>query len=154
MSRATNRPLPAVLFATALDCEAAFYECLQKGDADTLMDLWADDEEVVCVHPGGPRLVGVQRVAQAWQEILASGALNIRVIDRTVIANLSCAVHHVLEEITVQSEGRLQSATVCATNVYLKTPSGWRMVAHHASPVGEDEEGTSIPDNAPSRALH
>jgi uncharacterized protein (TIGR02246 family) len=147
--------LAPALFATALDCEAAFYECLQKGDADALMELWADDEEIVCVHPGGPRLLGVARVASAWQEILGSGALNIRVVDRTVIANLSCAVHHVLEEITVQGEGgATQSATVCATNVYLKTPSGWRMVAHHASPVGEDEEDGGMPENAPSRALH
>ncbi|MFM2399130.1 MAG: hypothetical protein RL341_1287 [Pseudomonadota bacterium] len=154
MPRTGPRPLPPALFATALDCEAAFYECLQKGDAEALMELWADDEEVICVHPGGPRLVGLARVASAWQEILGSGALNIRVVDRSVIANLSCAVHHVLEEITVQGEGgATQSATVCATNVYLKTPSGWRIVAHHASPVGEDDDG-GIPDNAPSRALH
>ncbi len=25
-------------------------------------------------------------------------------------------------------------ARVIATNVYLKTPQGWRLVAHHASP--------------------
>jgi uncharacterized protein (TIGR02246 family) len=142
------------LFATALDCESAFYECLQKGDAEALMELWADDEEVVCVHPGGPRLVGIARVAQAWQEILSTGALNIRVIDRSVIANLSCAVHHVIEEITVQNEGRMESATVCATNVYLKTPSGWRIVAHHASPVSEDDESTNAQQTPPSRALH
>jgi ketosteroid isomerase-like protein len=154
MSRATSRPLPPTFFATALDCEAAFYECLQKGDAQALMELWADDEEIVCVHPGGPRLVGTARVAQAWQEILGSGALNIRVVDRTVIANLSCAVHHVLEEITVQNEGRLQSAAVYVTNVYLKTPAGWRMVAHHASPAAEDDDGASLSDTAPSRALH
>ena len=28
----------------------------------------------------------------------------------------------------------MQSNWVVATNVYLKTPLGWRMVAHHASP--------------------
>ncbi|MFM7003501.1 MAG: nuclear transport factor 2 family protein [Limnohabitans sp.] len=27
-----------------------------------------------------------------------------------------------------------QTAYVVATNVYHKTPQGWRMVAHHASP--------------------
>jgi len=28
----------------------------------------------------------------------------------------------------------LHQAVVMATNVYHKTPEGWRMVAHHASP--------------------
>jgi ketosteroid isomerase-like protein len=55
--------LPAValasLFSSPDDVEAAFYEALQKGDIDALMALWADDDEVVCVHPGGGgRLVG------------------------------------------------------------------------------------------------
>lgn len=145
--------MPTTMFATALDCEAAFYECLQKGQAEAMMEIWADDEEIVCVHPGGPHLTGLAHVAQAWQEILSNGALNIRVVERTVIANLSCAVHHVLEQITVQNEGQVQSATVCATNVYLKTPTGWRMVVHHASPAVEDD-GTRMPEHPPSRALH
>ena len=43
---------------TADDIEAAFYEALQRGDVDALMACWADEDEVFCVHPGGPRLVG------------------------------------------------------------------------------------------------
>ena len=38
-----------------------------------------------------------------------------------------------------------RSAWVIATNVYHKTPQGWRLVAHHASPGLRDEpveEGT------------
>jgi ketosteroid isomerase-like protein len=148
------RPIPTSMFATALDCEAAFYECLQKGQADALMDVWADDEEIVCVHPGGPRLVGLAQVAHAWQEILRNGTLNVRVTERTVIANLSCAVHHLVEQLTVQNEGRMQTVVVCATNVYLKTPTGWRMIVHHASPAVQDKSGKRMPDHAPSRALH
>jgi ketosteroid isomerase-like protein len=45
------------------------------------------------------------------------------------------AIHQVLERVQVASEqGQPQSAWVIATNVYLKTAMGWRMVAHHASP--------------------
>jgi hypothetical protein len=33
----------------------------------------------------------------------------------------------------------IQSNWVVATNVYLKTPLGWRMVAHHASPGSPHE---------------
>ena len=29
-----------------------------KGDVDLLMSCWAEDDEIVCVHPGGSRLMG------------------------------------------------------------------------------------------------
>ena len=40
------------------DIEAAFYDALRQGDIERLMACWADEEEIVCVHPGGPRLIG------------------------------------------------------------------------------------------------
>ena len=35
------------------DIEAAFYDALRQGDIERLMACWADEEEIVCVHPGG-----------------------------------------------------------------------------------------------------
>ena len=51
----------------------------------------------------------------------------------------SSAVHSVLERIRVMTAEGEQFAWVVATNVYLKSSQGWRLVAHHASP------GTSLP---------
>ena len=34
------------------DMEAAFYEALRHGDIDKLMACWADEDDIVCVHPG------------------------------------------------------------------------------------------------------
>jgi hypothetical protein len=44
------------------ETEAAFYEAMQLGDIDKLMACWADEDDIVCVHPGGPRLVGALAV--------------------------------------------------------------------------------------------
>ncbi|MDO9197770.1 nuclear transport factor 2 family protein, partial [Rhodoferax sp.] len=46
----------ATVGGSADDIEAAFYEALQSADIDKLMVCWADEDEIVCVHPGGPRL--------------------------------------------------------------------------------------------------
>ena len=40
------------------ETEAAFYDAMQLGDIDKLMACWADEDDIVCVHPGGARLVG------------------------------------------------------------------------------------------------
>jgi hypothetical protein len=37
----------------------------------------------------------------------------------------------------------VQRASVVATNVYLKTALGWRLVAHHASPGDGRDMGAS-----------
>ena len=50
-----------------------------------------------------------------------------------------CAVHHVTEKVQMMSEQGLQTAYVIATNVFMRTAMGWRMVAHHASPGQRDD---------------
>jgi ketosteroid isomerase-like protein len=126
--------------ASAEAAEAAFYEALQRGDLDALMRLWSDDDEPVCVHPGGPRLVGVAAIRHGFEQVLADGALQVfpeRVV-RTVA--LGCAVHNVLERVQLaDAEDGQRYALVLATNVYLKGPDGWRLVLHHASPATAHE---------------
>jgi len=49
--------------------------------------------------------------------------------------------------VQVLTEQGRQSAWVIATNVYLKTALGWRIVAHHASP-GTPREAQEILESA------
>ena len=52
----------ATVGGTADVIEAQFYDALQTGDIEKLMACWADEDDVVCVHPGGPRLVGTAAI--------------------------------------------------------------------------------------------
>ncbi len=130
----------AALFGGSADeIETAFYEALQSGDIDRLMACWSDDEEIVCVHPGGPRIVGVQAIRATFETIFANG--NIRAWPEQVrrVDALASAVHNVLERVEVMTHGGPTNAYVLATNVYHKTAQGWRMVAHHASPGNQND---------------
>jgi len=131
-------PKAISMLTTALDVEAAFYDALGRADAQALMALWAEDEEIVCVHPGGPRLIGYDLVYNAWKEVLSNGGLHIRVLSRSMMSNLSSAVHHVVEQVIVRENGKDHLVNVAATHVFFKTPAGWRLVAHHASPAGQE----------------
>ena len=57
------------MFATPEEAEHAFYEALEQADSVRLMQIWADDEEVVCIHPGGLRIVGHSAVQESWQQV-------------------------------------------------------------------------------------
>ena len=45
-------------FPTPQDAEAAFYDALENADLEAMMEVWSEDEEVSCVHPGGRRIAG------------------------------------------------------------------------------------------------
>ncbi len=139
------------LYATPQDAEAAFYKAIEKADLEAMMAVWADDEDIVCVHPGGTRLVGAEHVRESWRAIFASGhTLRFRLLQRQTLSGMSLAVHSVYEHIAVAGEPRTP-APVIATNIYLRTEHGWRMLMHHASPA------PSVPDmeaDKPGNTLH
>jgi ketosteroid isomerase-like protein len=123
------------IYATAQDAEAAFYETIERGDLEALMSLWAEDEEIVCILPGGPRLAGYASIREAWQHLFnASARLSIRAVHQSHLRSPFVAVHSLLEYVSVQGDESLRAPLV-ATNIYLRGPLGWRMVLHHSSPA-------------------
>ena len=129
----------AALMASVDDIEAQFYEALQRGDLEKLMALWSDDDEIVCVHPGGPRVIGAGAIRATFEAIFSHGAIAVHVEKVKRVESAGCAVHNVLERIDIVTPKGAQTAWVIATNVYMKTTQGWRMVLHHATPGSSQE---------------
>ena len=128
-----SKPPPASI-GNAEDTEAAFYEALQTGDIEKLMACWADEDDIVCVHPGGGRLLGAVAIRAMFDAMFANGSIQARAEKIHIVAAMGFSVHSVLERIDVLTEDGPRHAYVITTNVYQKTAEGWRMVAHHASP--------------------
>ncbi|MFZ2388277.1 MAG: nuclear transport factor 2 family protein [Polaromonas sp.] len=125
---------PSARPGNADDTEAAFYEALQGGDIEKLMACWGDEEEIVCVHPGGARLVGPAAIRSAFDAMFSNGSIRAQPLKVHKVDALGSSVHSVLERIDVLTEEGPQHAYVMATNVYHQTAQGWRMMVHHASP--------------------
>jgi len=123
-------PAKKAQYGSAAETEAAFYEALNRADLEALMALWADDDEIVCVHPGGPRLIGHAAIRASWSAILEHGGLHILPSQLHETHTLMSSVHTVVEGSTAATG---EPAHLIATNVYAKTPRGWRIVLHHVS---------------------
>jgi uncharacterized protein (TIGR02246 family) len=136
-------PRTRKLFPTPDDAESAFYEAFERGDLAAMMVVWAEGDDVVCVHPSGPRLVGFEAVRDSWMQIFGGGSkLSVRVTESRRLDGPSVAVRSVVEAITTPgTEGSPQF--VNATNVYVLTDAGWRIAVHHASPP---EQSPSSPE--------
>ncbi len=137
---------PPVDSGSADDTESAFYEALQNGDIEKLMACWADEDDIVCIHPGGARLLGAGAIRATFDAMFANGSIQARPEKIHTIESLGSSVHSVLERIEVLTDSGPRHAYVIATNVYQKTPLGWRMVAHHASP-GTPREMLEVTDS-------
>lgn len=122
------------LFETADEAETVFYDAIGKADIETVMSLWADDEEIVCIHPGAPRLIGHAAIRGSWEQIFEQGPVHIRPVQAHVTRNVMTSVHNIIEEVH-RTSSRPKDIHILATNVYMKTPLGWRLVSHHASVV-------------------
>ena len=133
------RPKPMAPLASPDEIEQQFYEALQRGDIERLMAVWSDDEDISCVHPGGPRVVGAAAIRATFDAMFAHGTIDARPEKVRRLQTHSCAVHSVLEQVRVMTAEGPQSAWVVATNVYVKGAQGWRLVAHHASPGSPHE---------------
>jgi ketosteroid isomerase-like protein len=131
-------PRKTNLFATPDEAEHAFYEALETGDLAQLMEVWSDDDEIVCIHPGGQRLIGHDAVQGSWQEILSNAPVPIRPTRQHAMQSMMNAVHTVVEQLTVDTEQGQQIVNCYATNVFHKGTSGWRLVLHHSSQAPDD----------------
>jgi ketosteroid isomerase-like protein len=129
-----GKPRTPAIFTSPQDAAQAFYQAFEAKDVDAMMATWADDEEIVCVHPGGARLVGYEAVRASWERIFSGGGeISFRLEAAVVIETVGLAMQSALEEI--RGSSRDARGIAIATNVFMRTPSGWRMVCHHASPA-------------------
>jgi uncharacterized protein (TIGR02246 family) len=142
----------ARLFPTAEECEAAFYEAFERGDIKAMMAVWAESDDVSCIHPSGARITGFDAVRESWVQIFAGAPqLRVRTLDVRRFEGQGIEVRHVIEEISPRGQPGT-SGHAFATNVYELTDAGWRMVVHHASaaaaPAPPEER------EAPTHTLH
>lgn len=116
------------------------YAAIEAGDADRIAAMWDDADDVVCVHPGWPAVVGRSRVLRSWAVILANTAYiqffatGSDVAVSGDIAIVSCE-YGVLARSDEGDTGFGESARVVASNVFRRRAGGWRLWSHHASPI-------------------
>src|SRR6185436_2629261 len=113
-----------------------------------MMAVWAEDEDIICVHPGGERVAGQDQVRTSWAQIFSSGPqARVQISDQVAISGVMLAVHSVHENFSLATArpGDPKPVPILATNIYLRTAAGWKMIVHHASPAPSEPAGTPSP---------
>lgn len=132
-----------ITFTTAQDAENAFYEAFENRNLSAMMKVWAEDEEIICIHPNSTRVTGYNSIKESWRKLFEDKTrLQFHLRGQQYMQGMLLSIHSVMEHILVGSETEPR-APIIATNVYLLTANGWRMVIHHASASPEEALKTS-----------
>ncbi|MGW1010527.1 nuclear transport factor 2 family protein [Streptomyces termitum] len=133
----------------------AFYAAMEEGDFDGLKELWLDDgaTAISCVHPGWPVLTGRGEVLRSYALIMAhTDYIQFFLTDLRISLAGDTALVTCTENILSGGPaedgaelGPLVGQLVVATNAFRRTPEGWRIWSHHASPVLTGPDGDPPP---------
>lgn len=120
--------------AEVLAANDAFYAAFESGDLDVMSDLWSHEERVACTHPGWSTLRGWAAVSASWYALFNNGQ-HLQFIVTSPHAEVVGDVAWVTCDENILAGDGASGGTVSALNLFVRTPTGWQMVAHHGSPV-------------------
>lgn len=126
-------------FAAPEDVEKTFYEAIARGDADQMISLWAEDEETLCVHPTGIRLLGIPAIRESWRGIFSTAKIRIQAEMIAHWHSSILAIHHLTETLFVGNDPS-PHGPLHVSHVYTRGPHGWRLACRHASAADEGHQ--------------
>lgn len=108
-----------------------FYDNVESGDLEAVLDAWEHSRRVQCTHPGWSVIRGWDEVGGSWAAILQSNH-----VPQFLLTNEHVEVQGDLAWVTVDENLLGQnSVTVSALNLFARHGDVWKMIAHHASVV-------------------
>lgn len=114
--------------AAILDANATFYAAFLRGDIATLERLWADTDDISCIHPGWPAIVGRLAVIDSWRNIISNPERpNIKCRDPHAIV-METTAHVVCIEL-------IGATPLAASNHFRFIKKEWRLVHHQSTPI-------------------
>ncbi|MDY0885131.1 nuclear transport factor 2 family protein [Dongia soli] len=106
----------------------AFYRAFAALDGDLMAEVWAQETEARCLHPGAQPIRGRERILTSWQEIFANSepnSISFQVQDIALVngVGIVCCFEAVNGHFGV------------ATNLFVREGALWRMIHHQAGPI-------------------
>ena len=104
----------------------AFYLAFQNSDIGAMTNLWANRDDISCIHPGWNHLFGRDLVLASWEEILSSNNtpnFEVRGASVNIYKNTAIVIcYEVFEKICL-----------VATNTFITENNEWRIIHHQSS---------------------
>jgi len=126
-----------------------FYRAFESLKIEEMEKVWAKNTDIQCGHPGWRVLRGWGPVMQSWKRIFENTpSMQFTLSDVKVEVRGDTAWVTLYENLNSTIQGQDYSAAILTTNIFERTPEGWRMILHHGSSVSQP------PDQDDSSTVH
>ena len=118
-----------------LEVNRAFYAAFEARDMDAMSDVWEHSDRTLCTHPGWSTLRGWGAISGSWFALFQGPQQLQFVLTQEQVDVEGDMAWVAVDENLLGDQGG--GATVAALNLFTRSQrdGGWRMVAHHGSPV-------------------
>jgi ketosteroid isomerase-like protein len=129
-----------------------FYEAFESLDIRLMAAVWRQDDDVQCIHPGWPPLIGWSPVRDSWVRIFNNArSMKFHVTDTQITIQGSVAWVVCIERITMAIDDEPQETEVLTTNIFVRREDQpadrrWLMVHHHGSPIFQRRPDAGDPE--------
>lgn len=119
-----------------LEVNRRFYEALGLLNLERMAEVWLPEDSARCVHPGWMLLEGWEEIRESWRRIFENTQfMRVSISSLSVHVEPELAWVCCIERISSTGEGRIDSAHVQATNIFMRRRGRWFLVLHHASHI-------------------
>ncbi len=130
-------------FTDSMQVEESFYQAFCYRNMDLMKQVWDKTDEVICIHPGSPRIYSFDLIIASWEQIFsADQSASIEISEPVYKMEDNICIHYVREILTINNK---VMGSVYATNIYHESQEGWKMIAHHASPTFSETDVKTNP---------
>lgn len=130
------------------EANEAFYRAFEALKIEAMEKVWAKNADIQCGHPGWRVLRGWGPVMESWKRIFENTpSMQFTLTDVKVEMRGDIAWVTLYENLHSSIQGQDFSAAILTTNIFQKTPEGWRMILHHGSSVSQpadDDESSTV----------
>ena len=83
-------------FTDSIQVEESFYQAFQYRNLDLMKLVWDKTDEVICIHPGSPRIYSFDLIIASWEQIFsADQSASIEIADPVYNLNDKISIHYV-----------------------------------------------------------
>ncbi len=119
-----------------LSSNQSFYDAFNKQNLAMMKEVWLNDANARCIHPGWPVLKGYAGIMQSWEDIFNHNQhMEIKVSDADVMIQDDFAWVSCQENLFSIKMTGVQSSKVHATNLFQRVRDEWKMILHHAAAI-------------------
>lgn len=128
-----------------LEVNKNYYKAFENFDLELMSQVWANTNDVVCIHPGWEILIGWEKVREGWNKIFMDDSFlkfTIRNTNTIILDNIG--IVSCIEEIFVSAKDTISQTFIATTNLFKETQDGLKLFYHHSSPVLTNERNLTL----------